>query len=838
MARPAEILAVLPQLLTGRTRVPLRELVDELRSAGVRLPKGVSDATDVVLEALDESVDRWHFDLYDRLSDPNALLDGGTLTHRLGDEEIRTGRLQLGLDFPPTALAHLEGSPLRLPDGRAVRLDVDRLEFTLAPTTWSDLSREAGDLIGIAYSEGSARLMNVDDVADDRPVVAEAVERLKGRIPLLLGQLVEELLLDSDLYREPRAPLGEILRREGFAVVGGLVSTSDEEIVDTSVELLAEDLSEDFGLNPQEGRSLAEVVELIRLIEEDLAQGPSHEYRTADPTETPAELDGVSRYLEARGVTLSDVLATVRDPWLAETAARVSLDQTAPFALGLAGLVNLLTPVAKAGSRGERASLEYLHGRCQEFAGDPLAAEASFRRALALAPEHEAAMIGLAGIAVDRADIDVARSLLDRAGAGAQHALRAAIGAAEQDGPSAPERLPGRNEPCWCGSGRKFKVCHARSSASTLPGRMRTLPSRVMAWRSLNDPGLVQRLVAEALVHGGETAVPQMIELLSDVIVMEEEGLADYLDRRGPLLVDDEAMTAAQWLLRPRSLFEVEQVTPGEGMLLRDLVTGDRHHVKERSASRQLTAGTMLVTRIAPIGDGDVIFGGGIPILLHERSRFIDLLSGKPTAEEIVAAVAERFREPTVATTEGDLLLFVEGTLTTTSPRRLRDALDAAFTSTDDGWQLDEPGIVGGQRVLATLRLQGRTLTVETMSEARYERVLAILDELDVPLVERSCEVSDPMDSVTDGGHAGDSPAPRSLDPSDPQVREVMTSLIAQYESEWLDESIPALDGFTPRAAAADATHRQDLIRLLDTFPSSGSPLEMDGSRLKAALGL
>ena len=25
---------------------------------------------------------------------------------------------------------------------------------------------------------------------------------------------------------------------------------------------------------------------------------------------------------------------------------------------------------------------------------------------------------------------------------------------------AAPRRLPGRNEPCWCGSGKKFKKCH------------------------------------------------------------------------------------------------------------------------------------------------------------------------------------------------------------------------------------------------------------------------------------------------------------------------------------------------------------------------------------------
>jgi uncharacterized protein YecA (UPF0149 family) len=27
---------------------------------------------------------------------------------------------------------------------------------------------------------------------------------------------------------------------------------------------------------------------------------------------------------------------------------------------------------------------------------------------------------------------------------------------------SAPRKLPGRNEPCWCGSGKKFKKCHGK----------------------------------------------------------------------------------------------------------------------------------------------------------------------------------------------------------------------------------------------------------------------------------------------------------------------------------------------------------------------------------------
>jgi hypothetical protein len=42
--------------------------------------------------------------------------------------------------------------------------------------------------------------------------------------------------------------------------------------------------------------------------------------------------------------------------------------------------------------------------------------------------------------------------------------LEAALGAvAEEPAPARPDSKPGRNDPCWCGSGRKYKKCHLRS---------------------------------------------------------------------------------------------------------------------------------------------------------------------------------------------------------------------------------------------------------------------------------------------------------------------------------------------------------------------------------------
>ena len=67
----------------------------------------------------------------------------------------------------------------------------------------------------------------------------------------------------------------------------------------------------------------------------------------------------------------------------------------------------------------------------------------------------------------------------------------------------------------------------------------------------------------------------------------------------------------------------------------------------------------------------------------------------------------------------------------------------------------------------------------------------------------------------------------------------LLYEFIRDYETRWLDEPIPALDGHTPRQAADDPTRRADLINLLDTFPAGEAARGgMDADRLRARLGL
>jgi preprotein translocase subunit SecA len=86
-----------------------------------------------------------------------------------------------------------------------------------------------------------------------------------------------------------------------------------------------------------------------------------------------------------------------------------------------------------------------------EAAEDPVQGQASLRNAITA---ELAASSGLPG----GADGDGHLGPDDAYGGGVMHT-------SVSDAPQVPvraEKTPGRNEPCWCGSGKKYKMCHGR----------------------------------------------------------------------------------------------------------------------------------------------------------------------------------------------------------------------------------------------------------------------------------------------------------------------------------------------------------------------------------------
>lgn len=62
-----------------------------------------------------------------------------------------------------------------------------------------------------------------------------------------------------------------------------------------------------------------------------------------------------------------------------------------------------------------------------------------------------------------------------------------------------PAALPGRNDPCWCGSGRKYKVCHAQTDERV--ERMRALGVEVPRRDMLKTPEQIGKIKKSCAVN-------------------------------------------------------------------------------------------------------------------------------------------------------------------------------------------------------------------------------------------------------------------------------------------------------------------------------------------------
>jgi hypothetical protein len=214
----------------------------------------------------------------------------------------------------------------------------------------------------------------------------------------------------------------------------------------------------------------------------------------------------------------------------------------------------------------------------------------------------------------------------------------------------------GRNDPCPCGSGRKFKYCclRAQDVEDSLRVRLRTAEGALVpalfsyatrfgreffdeAWDEFFlwddvpdvessreagttfDPFFVFDFVpdcAEDPLPDGWPTEPVALHFLRHEVESAPELHREFID---------------QACKSPASFFVVETVAPGRALDIKDILTGRRFHVLEQSASRTLRVGDVLFTRVVTAGGGSIMIGAcpwvipaswHIPIIdMRERFR-------------------------------------------------------------------------------------------------------------------------------------------------------------------------------------------------------------------------
>ncbi|MBK6440357.1 MAG: hypothetical protein IPF88_17790 [Candidatus Microthrix sp.] len=205
--------------------------------------------------------------------------------------------------------------------------------------------------------------------------------------------------------------------------------------------------------------------------------------------------------------------------------------------------------------------------------------------------------------------------------------------------------------------------------------------------------------------------------------------------------------------------------------------------------------------------------------------------------DALVALLGSMHRAPVMRNTDGQDMEPTTITWSLPDDSDVTVALTrAGFTDAGGAWTLVRDTANQSGAVVASLRLHGDTIEGNVNSAERAGELVELVAEHLPDAVHLSTEVVD-LDEIDS------SDAPALPDQSEllanPEIRAAMEAHMANYEAEWLDSPIPALGGRTPRDAAADPIAREELIRLLATFPElEAGDVGMSPERLRAALGL
>jgi len=862
VAEAIDAMRILARILAEHGPLHEDDIAQRLRDGGV------SDTDTLLDEVLDETECPARQLVDDRWVWLPTVLAGRVFTHRLGADEAAHDILTVTPNLDPiTALCDHEQHG-RFADGSAARVvlpgfDDELLEqrgipaevvdplgaLLLMPGTLRTLGVAEGDLLGVRLT---ARGLEVERVsAPSLGVYAAVGARLAATLdadePVYFDAAVWTACVeDPAVFTEPLPPLSEIVDDYGLAHRGEWLAADGFDFDRWRFERGCAELAERHDLDPDDAVALYALVELfdqisLLLIDAADADEPPEDALTA-AAEGATGPDGAELEGDGFADLVGELGSALADPLLAEVlvAETVGADRDGASALGM--FAEVLEPKVP---RAARVAFRWLRAVALERIGDIDASEHELLAAESMDPDWPLPLFDLARIASDRGDVERGLALLRRAGAGPDDPL---VELLEQHR-AGPRRDIGRNELCWCGSGRKYKKCHLGREQLPLAERVGWLYMKagqhalLSGWDDLLAEAAYERC-RYAVDDPDALAAAMDDPLVLDAVLFEGGAFEEFLQIRGSLLPDDERLLAEQWLLVERSVFEVEQVHRGQGVTVRDVRTGDTHEVRERAASRQLKPGQLVCARVVPAGDTMQFFGGLEPVALHERDPLIDLLDTGPDAVTLVAQLSRRFAPPALANTEGDPFAICEATVHVGDPAGIEAALDDTYDRVDG----DEPPrwfehvtTQGMLRIRAALVLDGHTLRVEANSEKRMDRVLAILARLD-PAMKVLDDSRRPLRDAREAAElakqlpiAGED----ALDPADPELAALLDEFVRDYETRWLDEPIPALDGHTPRQAADDPTRRGDLIKLLDTFPAGEAGRGgMDADRLRAALGL
>jgi hypothetical protein len=445
---------------------------------------------------------------------------------------------------------------------------------------------------------------------------------------------------------------------------------------------------------------------------------------------------------------------------------------------------------------------------------------------------------------------------------------------------------PGRNDPCWCGSGKKYKKCHldqdereAREGSEVdrvfAAGVKRVLDFSTEFHRKSDMDRASKLFFDRRISEVDERTVAESGFVLWYLLDFRASAGArtvveEYLRRHADRLDDRMRELIESWRDHRYGLWEVQRLEIGRGAEVREVFTGESYFVDDVSTSRRSHRWDCILSRLHRFEGKWLFLGDGFLVPRPLLPRLRDEVeagareSGLPAAEyfrsrshewrrTVVEAHEEQWKGLRVVNFEGDPLEIsaAEYEIGDTNAvasvlaglpmfKEQTDAEDAAGHRVF-GWV--EKAEDGDMRVYGHLELADGKLRLECNSRRRLEKGRGLIEQycgvFARHLGDSFIDLEEMKKSTAEGP-----PSPPSK-PVDPELeRELIAKVQAEHYAKWPDERLPALGGRTPRQAVRSKRGREQVEELLRDFENSSERARKEGrpafdfSGLRSELGL
>jgi len=472
----------------------------------------------------------------------------------------------------------------------------------------------------------------------------------------------------------------------------------------------------------------------------------------------------------------------------------------------------------------------------------------------------------------------------------------------------------GRNDLCPCGSGKKYKKCCESSGASLAPSaevgdfgrvKLRDLERKVFEKHlipyaaSKLPKGLAREVLEELMPFDMPDHYKQAIEdtfflswfffnwksseFFEDPIAEDVDHTLtlgeNYLRAYGYILSQEErgfveAMTQTYY-----SFYSILRVEPGRALVMKDILVGTEHRVKEKEGTKFFSRGDIVFNRILTLADQSMSVGM-VPwkVSPHYYSDIIDFRESiKKVEHEITPelmrgdlhldvedyffSILERdfnpggdTRVPDIRNADGESMEFVKScfktalapedvlkklidmTLKEDNKHFLKDAKrnkDGSIKRLEFPWlkqgskRQESQGIPMDTTVLGHFIVEKGRVLLETNSRIRAETGRTLVETLSDGSIKFQQML---LKSLEEKMKEKPSKETKEIAFADlpPEVQRKMKEMAEQHWKSWFDTAIPMLGDLTPKEASQTGEGREKLEELLFLYETLGKKTKKD----------